>query len=130
MKYVVKGLFFLISFVIALVSLVMIFFEARLLISGDWLIYDNQFNAFIRYLFKLIIACSFLFVVLCEYIKPLREKSIIKKYLFDFEITLFVMSILFIFLSANIEGIIIFLLMLLFMVFKFVDYCLLKKQIM
>ena len=71
MKYVVKGLFFLISFVIALVSLVMIFFEARLLISGDWLIYDNQFNAFTRYLFKLIIACSFLFAIIPLLLFPL-----------------------------------------------------------
>lgn len=129
MKYVVKGLLYLISFVILILSLVMIFFEARLLISGDWLLSGAKFYGFVRYLARLIIACSYLFMLIYTFIKQVNNIKIIKDNMLNIDICLFVISFILLLCCANFEGIIIFILMLLFGILKYIDIYLMKRKI-
>lgn len=128
MKLAIKSILYFISFVILIVSLVMIFFEARLLISGDWLLYPNKFNAFVRYFFRLIIAFAYLFMVLCVFIKSLKKNKIVSKYIFNLEIALLIVSLIILLISSNFEGHVIFTLMIVYMVFKLCEYKLIKDK--
>ena len=56
MKLLFKILLSILSGVIILLSLAFILIEGRMLIAGDWIIYNYSFNAFIRYLFRFLIA--------------------------------------------------------------------------
>ena len=91
----------IISTLIIILSLVFIFIEARLIIAGDFLIYDNAFNGFIRYFFRLILSILSFIVALFEIINIKKKDEKIKEYLMYGSISLVVMSIVIILFSTN-----------------------------
>lgn len=118
MKIINNILFYIFSIVIGLLSIVMIVIELRLLVSLDFIIYDSMFNGFMRYFLRLIISCSFLFMILCENVKKLKNNSFIKNNLLFFEMLLLIVSIIMFVLATNYIGIITLLLMIIFISLK------------
>lgn len=118
MRKTISILLYIISVIIGILSVAMMFIEGRLLLSGDFIIYDSVLNGLIRYLLRFIIACSYLFIVLCELIKGIRKKEFISKNLLFFELLLFMVSIIIFIFATNYIGVISFILMLLFIILK------------
>ena len=118
MRKIISILLYIISVIIGILSVAMMFIEGRLLLSGDFIIYDSVLNGLIRYLLRFIIASSYLFMVLCELIKGIRKKELISKNLLFFELLLFMVSIIIFTFATNYIGIISFILMLLFIILK------------
>ena len=69
MKAVTNVLFYLVSGIISILSFAMMLIELRLLICGDFIIYDNAVSGFIRYFFRFLLSFGFLFMTLCEFSK-------------------------------------------------------------
>lgn len=118
MRKTISILLYIISVIIGILSVAMMFIEGRLLLSGDFIIYDSVLSGLIRYLLRFIIACSYLFIVLCELIKGIRKKEFISKNLLFFELLLFMVSIVIFIFATNYIGVISFILMLLFIILK------------
>ena len=95
-----------ISTLIIILSLAFIFIEARLILAGDFLIYDNAFNGFIRYFFRLILSVLSLLVALYEIINIKKKDEKIKEYLMNGSVALVIMSIVCIFFTTNYVGVI------------------------
>ena len=96
----------IISTLIIILSIVFIFIEARLILAGDYLIYDNALNGFIRYLFRLILSILSFIVALFEIINIKKKDEKIKEYLMYGSVSLVVMSLTIIFFSTNYVGIV------------------------
>lgn len=118
MRKIISILLYIISVIIGILSVAMMFIEGRLLLSGDFIIYDSVLNGLIRYLLRFIIASSYLFMVLCELIKSIRKNNFINNNLLFFELLLFMVSIIIFIFATNYIGIISFILMLLFIILK------------
>ena len=118
MRKTISILLYIISVIIGILSVAMMFIEGRLLLSGDFIIYDSVLNGLIRYLLRFIIASSYLFMVLCELIKSIRKNNFINNNLLFFELLLFMVSIIIFIFATNYIGIISFILMLLFIILK------------
>ena len=118
MRKTISILLYIISVIIGILSVAMMFIEGRLLLSGDFIIYDSVLNGLIRYLLRFIIASSYLFMVLCELIKSIRKNNFINNNLLFFELLLFMVSIVIFIFATNYIGIISFILMLLFIILK------------
>ncbi len=67
MKKTGKIIAYIFAALIIVFSLVFIVFETRTLFSGDWLLYENKFNGFIRYFLRLLIAIYTLFIGISTY---------------------------------------------------------------
>ena len=96
----------IVSCLIMILSLAFIFIEARLILSGDFNIYDYAFNGFIRYLFRLLLAILFFVVSLFEIINIKRKDERIKEYLMYGSLALVISSLVIIMFSTNYVGII------------------------
>ena len=118
MKKIINIIFYLICFIIALLSFAMMFIELRLLISGDFIIYDNVFNGFIRYFFRFLLSCLFVFMVLCESIKKIKNNYFIKNNLLVFEMSMLIASVIIFLTTTNYINIIVILLMIMFIALK------------
>lgn len=118
MRKTISILLYIISVIIGILSVAMMFIEGRLLLSGDFIIYDSVLNGLIRYLLRFIIASSYLFMVLCELIKSIRKNNFINNNLLFIELLLFMVSIIIFIFATNYIGIISFILMLLFIILK------------
>lgn len=118
MKKIINIIFYLICFIIALLSFAMMFIELRLLISGDFIIYDNVFNGFIRYFFRFLLSCLFVFMVLCESIRKIKNNDFIKNNLLVFEMSMLIASVIIFLTTTNYINIIVILLMIMFIALK------------
>ena len=118
MKKIINIIFYLICFIIALLSFAMMFIELRLLISGDFIIYDNVFNGFIRYFFRFLLSCLFVFMVLCESIRKIKNNDFIKNNLLVFEMSMLIASVIIFLTTTNYINIIVILLMIMFISLK------------
>ena len=96
----------IISILIIILSLVFVFIEARLILAGDYLVYDNAFNGFIRYLFRLALSILSFTIGLFEIINIKKKNERIKEYLMYGSVSLVVMSLTIIFFSTNYVGVI------------------------
>ena len=105
MNKLFKILLVIISSIIMILSLAFIVIEGRLLFSGDWLIYDNPFNGFIRYLCRLLIAIFAFTKSLLEVIY-INKKHSIKEYLYYGDISLVLMSLSILVFSTNYVGLV------------------------
>ena len=121
MNKLFKILLVIISSIIMILSLAFIVIEGRLLFSGDWLIYDNPFNGFIRYLCRLLIAIFAFTKSLLEVIY-INKKHSIKEYLYYGDISLVLMSLSILVFSTNYVGIICTLLANILLLVKFVNF--------
>lgn len=118
MKKLINILIYFISIIIGVLAVAMMVIEGRLLLLGDFMIYDSPFDGFLRYFLRFIISSSYLFVVLCELVKKIRNSKFINENLIFVEILLFIVSIIILIFSTNFIGIISFSLMLLFIILK------------
>ena len=108
----------LLAFLCALVSIVIIILEARLLFSGDWLLYQSPISGFIRYLFRFILSLFALASFVIEIIYIFKKIDILKSLLRASNISLFIFLFMFAVMNANFEGILLFFLYLFLLLFK------------
>lgn len=118
MKKLINILIYFIFIIIGVLAVAMMVIEGRLLLSGDFMIYDSPFDGFLRYFLRLIISSSYLFMVLCELVEKIRNSKFISENLLFVEILLFIVSIIILIFSTNFIGIISFVLMSLFIALK------------
>lgn len=79
--------------IIIVLGLAFIFIEGRLIFSLDWIIYDNNINGLIRYLFRLILAIIAIVIIIFEFINMKKKKIYIRDYLLFAEGGLVVASV-------------------------------------
>ena len=104
MKILVNILLGFINFIVIILSLAFILIEARLLISLDFLIYDNIINGFIRYFLRAIIAMYVFVTAIFVYINMIKEKEKISKLLLISILSIFIVSIILLFTTTNYVG--------------------------
>ena len=104
MKVLVNILLGFINFIVIILSLAFIIIEARLLISLDFLIYDNIINGFIRYFLRAIIAMYVFVTAIFVYINMIKEKEKISKLLLISILSIFIVSIILLFTTTNYVG--------------------------
>ena len=122
MKKLFNILYYFVCSIILILAIVMSFLEARLIVSLDFVLYDNAFNGFIRHFLRLIIALSYLLMVLIVFIKKLRNNDFIKKHFVFLEFGLLIISYILYLTTANYIGLVCFILMGLYSVCKFLRY--------
>lgn len=76
MKTITKILSYVTAAVVIILSLVMTLIEARLLVSGEWLLHENVAFAFIRYLLRTLLALFGVFAGVSAYIKPFDKHQL------------------------------------------------------
>lgn len=118
MKKANKVITFILGILMLILSLAMIFIYLRLLISGDWLLYDNKVNGFIRYFLRLGISCAYLMLAMYELFSKFKGLKIICNNLYFYIILLFIMSIIILLFATNYIGIVVFGIMGLYFIFK------------
>ena len=118
MKKLINVLISVFTGLILLVSFVMTVIEARILLSGDFLLCDNAFNGFTRYFLRLIISISFLLISFMELFKLVKKCNFLLKHLYFIEILLFISSIVILIFGTNYVGIVCFVLYGIFMLLK------------
>lgn len=101
LEIVLKALLCVVCGIIAIFALLMAFIEARFLIALDWLVYDNAFNAFIRYFFRFLLALIAMGVGILEIINLKKKCDNLRTLLFYVEIGLVVMSVIIFAVAAN-----------------------------
>lgn len=102
MKKTGKVICYIFASLIIVFSSIFIVFEARNLFSGDWLIYENKADGFVRYLFRLIIAIFSLIVGVFTYISLNKKaRDVYKLYFYFGSITLLVSSTIIACYSSN-----------------------------
>ena len=74
MKIIFKSVLCFIWTIISILCLAFIFVEGRLLVMGDWLVYDNYLNGFMRYLLRLLITIYILSLAVLEFINLKKKK--------------------------------------------------------
>ncbi len=122
MKKLFNILYYFVCSLILILSVVMAFLEIRLIVSLDFLLYDNPFNGFVRYFLRTIIALSYLLMVLIVFIKRFRNNDFIKKHFVFLEFGLLIISYILYLTTANYIGLVCFMLMGLYSIFKFLKY--------
>jgi len=93
MKRTGKVISYVSAVILLLISLAFIVIEARNLFSGDWTLYENEGNGFLRYFFRLLFALFSLALAVFTYF-ALKEKtsSILRTYYYFGAIGLFLAS--------------------------------------
>lgn len=110
-------------------SFIMIFIEGRLIISLDWIAYDNAVNGLIRYLFRFLISLFSFITVLLEIINLFKKQNNLFYYLLFSEISLVIISIIILILTTNYIGIVCIILSSLILLLKLgLLYCLKKMS--
>ncbi len=91
MKKAGKIISYIFAGILLLISLVFIIIEARNLFSGDWTLFENAGNGFLRYFFRLLFAIISLGLAVFTYF-ALKEKTnpILRTYYYFGAIGLFV----------------------------------------
>lgn len=74
MKKVGKIISYISAALIIVFSIIFIVIEGRILLSGDWKLYENTFDGFIRCFFRLLISIYALFISVSTYF-VLRKKQ-------------------------------------------------------
>ena len=92
MKKLFNVLIGIFSAIILLLSIVFAVIEARLLFSGDWLVYDNAAAGFFKYLFRFILALSCGAYAVFEFINMKKNNKTISHFLFISNIGMVVMT--------------------------------------
>ena len=87
---------------LAIISAIFVFIEARNLFSGDWLLYENAADGFIRYFFRLLIAIFVMGLsILTYFVFSKKEKKTLRIYFYFGAIALLVSSIIISYFSSN-----------------------------
>ena len=124
-----KILLTIFCFIVLIFSLAMIFIEGRLIISLDWIAYDNAVNGLIRYLFRFLISLFAFMTVLFEFINLFKKQNNLFYYLLFSEISLVIISIIILILTTNYIGIVCIILSSLILLLKLgLLYCLKKMS--
>ena len=122
---IIQSLIALIMFLLALVFVVI---EGRLLISGDWLVYDNVAFGFMRYLCRVIIFLFILVHSVLLFINIFKTNEKLTHFVFVSYIALLIACLFFSGSTANGEGAIAFTFMAISFGIKCVDIVTKKMQ--
>lgn len=106
------------SFLILILSLVMMFIEGRIIVSLEWTVYDSFFNGLFRYLLRFLLAGIFVFVSICELFNLYKNSNEFKLYVSIAELVLVITTIFMNIYFTNYIDIISFRLMLILITFK------------
>ena len=106
------------SFLILILSLVMLFIEGRIIVSLEWIVYDSFFNGLFRYILRFLLAAMFLFISLCELFYLYKNNNQFKLYVMITELILVITTILMNIYCTNYIDIISFRVMVIFITFK------------
>ena len=87
-----------------IVSLLFIFIEGRMLLFGDWLVYDNQILGFFSVLSKLLLSIILLATSILGIVNIFKKNESINTVLFFVNIPLIAGSILLCIYGANYAG--------------------------
>ncbi len=102
MKKTSKILILTFNSLIILFSIIFLVIEERTLLSLDWIIYENQLNAGIRYLFRVIISLFGLVLGIFTYIVLLKKyNQTLHIYLYVGSITFLISSIIISIFASN-----------------------------
>ena len=104
MKALVNILLGIINFIVVILYLAFIIIEARLLISLDFIIYDNAINGFIRYFLRLVISLYVFVTAILVYINMIIKKEKISKVLLINILSILIVSIILLFTTTNYVG--------------------------
>lgn len=107
MKRILKIILCFIWAIISILCLAFIFIEARLLVAGDWLLYDNAFNGFIRHLLRLLIAFYGLSLAVLEFVNCKRKSLRIAIFINVGVMAMIPLAILAFFVATNFVDVII-----------------------
>ena len=77
MKKVLSILSLIVSSIVIILGLVFVFIEGRLIISLDWMVYENPFGGFIKYLFRLLLAIISIGLGILDYINYKRKNKVL-----------------------------------------------------
>jgi hypothetical protein len=102
---ILLGIILVLAFVL---SLAFIFIEGRLLFAGDFLVYDNVFNGFIRYFFRLLIALGAASLVVFEFINMFSKVKKYKYYIYAGDVSLAIAGVVALLTTTNYAGLAIF----------------------
>ncbi len=102
MKKIGKIICYILSILIIIFSLIFIFLEARNLLSGDYLLYENKFDGFIRYFFRLLVALfAFSLAIFTYFALSKKENKILQIYFYFGTIALLMSSIVIAIFASN-----------------------------
>lgn len=94
----------LMSAIIAILALLFIFIEGRILFSGEWLVYDNTALGFFKYFFRFLLALFALAHSVFAFINMKKECVTLSYYLLAGNFVFVIMSIFLIFTAGNMTG--------------------------
>lgn len=94
MKKTLNILITIFSVFLIIFSLLFIVIEGRLLFSKDWIVYDNAFNGFVRYLLRLFLSILVFALSIAEIINIKKQNENLFYYLIYIDFGLVIMSIL------------------------------------
>ena len=92
------------SILAGIISLLFIFIEGRMLLFGDWLVYDNQILGFFSVLSKFLLAVILLTTSILGIVNIFKKNESINTVLFFVNIPLIAGSILLCIYGANYAG--------------------------
>ena len=108
MRTVIKGGYYFFSGIIVILALAFCIIEGRLLLSGDWLLYEFAFGGAIRYMCRLMMAVLALGIGLLPWINIKKKcEKIIKAQRFG-AVLLLVMAMVTLVFATNYVGIVVF----------------------
>ena len=94
MKKTLNILITIFSVFLIIFSLLFIVIEGRLLFSKDWIVYDNAFNGFVRYLLRLFLSILVFALSIAEILNIKKQNENLFYYLIYIDLGLVIMSIL------------------------------------
>ena len=97
-------LMFVFLTVMLVLGLAFTFIEGRLIFAGDFIVYDNAFNGFMRYFLRLLLALLAVSVAIIEYINLAKKCKKLSELTFCLELGLFVASIFILAFATNYAG--------------------------
>ena len=104
MNKFLRVLLYIFSSITMVLALAFIVLEGRLVIAGDWVIYDNAADGFIRYFFRLLLAIIVFAKCILEFVF-IKKNINYKQYLFYVDVGMVCMSIIVLIWSTNYVGV-------------------------
>ena len=101
MKKVLSILSLIVSSIVIILGLVFVFIEGRLIISLDWMVYENPFGGFIKYLFRLLLAIISIGLGILDYINYKRKNKVLSFTLICGLFGMLIMSLMMLFTTKN-----------------------------
>lgn len=104
--------------IIVFLSSLFLIIESRSLLSGEWASFDFFLNGFLKHFSKVIVCLLYIILGIIELSNRLKNKEIIKTYLFTFEVGMIAVSVLIIIFTNLYLNLVVFIIILCFVLIK------------